>query len=112
LRPLNRVYRPANIFWLGNDLRYAREKTQYYQRTDLLQGLNQAAFHGSELGLSGSAPATTLRSIISEVNALAGNVTDIDKNRLGEKILKVTSAFSELLKTYQRDFSPGPNPGA
>jgi hypothetical protein len=103
-----RFDRPANLFWLGNDLRYARQMAQYSQRKDILLGLNQASHHSSEVGLKGTAAAVMLHDVTQEVNRLPEAITEPVRARLGQTILSVTEAFSALLKEYQPDFRPNP----
>jgi len=103
-----RLDRVANVFWLGNDLRYARQMAQYSERKDILQGLKQAAHHSSDVGLSGTPAAAMLRDTIEETNRVSDKIDELVRVALGKRILSVTDAFSELLKKYQPDFRANP----
>jgi hypothetical protein len=103
-----RLDRVANVFWLGNDLRYSREMAQYSERQNIVHGLKQASHHSSEVGLSSTPAATMLREIAEEAARCSEKIDEPVRARLGKKILSVTQAFSEILKKYQPDFSPDP----
>src|SRR6266496_1807881 len=96
----------ANLFWLGNDLRWTMQELQVgAPKERILHGLTQSRHHSSELGLAESTPGKQLSELRSKVESLPESTWKTD---LSQQIISIMNGFATLAKEHQPNFRPNP----
>lgn len=96
----------ANMFWLGNDLRWTMQQVQLgAPKEKILHGLTQSRHHSSELGLAESTPGKQLSELRSKVESLSESAWKTD---LSQQIISIINGFATLAQEHQPNFRPNP----
>jgi hypothetical protein len=100
----------GNVFWLGGDLIATAQTTlRGAPKESIRKALAQACHHISELGLAGSAPATELSLLQTELASLPETSLGRDwRITFSARIYDVTRMMDDLLRKQQPGYRPNP----